>query len=107
MEFPWMLPTVMISIGLIIFFIGYSIKVYKKHHLIAGFKESKLKGKAAIADLIGSIEIFGGLVDIALGISALYFPEWAMALFVAALLFTILLIIVAAFLAAEFKPGRR
>jgi hypothetical protein len=106
MEFPWMLPTVTLGIGMVIFFIGYSIRVYEKYHLIAGFKESQQRNKKDIARWIGGVEIFGGLVNIALGLTGFYFPEWSTPLFVIALFFTIFIIIVAVFLASEFKPGR-
>lgn len=106
MEFLWILPTVIIGIGLVIFFLGYTIRVYKKYHLIAGFKESTLKDKIFIANWIGGMEIFGGLVDIALGILALYLPKWTMTFFVSALFFTIFIIMITAFSASKLQSDR-
>jgi hypothetical protein len=97
-----MLPTVILGIGMVIFYLGYSIRVNKNYHLIAGFKESKLRNKEAIARSVGGIEIFGGLVNIVLGLGGFYFPEWSMTLFVTALFFTIFIVIIAAFSASEF-----
>ncbi len=105
MEFPWMLPTIILAIGMVIFYLGYSIRVNKNHHLIAGFKESQLRDKTAIANRIGEIEMFGGFVNIVLGILAFYVMEWSTSLFVIGLFCTILTIIVAAFAASPIKPN--